>query len=100
MKKQSTSGSRVAKKRRANRSRSAAREPSAARIESDALAENRRLGIRDNWYENAYLVTPPSKERISIRLDDDVLEFFRSQGRGYQSRINAVLRAFMEAQKR
>lgn len=72
----------------------------AARIESVALAENRRFGIPDDWYEKAYLVVPPSKERISIRLDEDVLEFFRSQGRGYQSRINAVLRAFVEAKKR
>lgn len=34
------------------------------------------------------------KERVNIRLDRDVLDFFRAQGRGYQTRINAVLRVF------
>ncbi|MFN4100775.1 MAG: BrnA antitoxin family protein, partial [Pararhodobacter sp.] len=35
-----------------------------------------------------------------LRLDPEVLSFFRAQGRGYQTRINAVLRAYMEAQRR
>jgi uncharacterized protein (DUF4415 family) len=38
-----------------------------------------------------------SKTRITIRLDQDVLKFFRSMGPGYQPRINQVLRAFMHA---
>jgi uncharacterized protein (DUF4415 family) len=38
-----------------------------------------------------------SKTRITIRLDKDVLKFFRSMGPGYQPRINQVLRAFMHA---
>mgnify|MGYP006278749729 CR=1 FL=1 len=36
-------------------------------------------------------------EAISIRLDQDVLEWFRGQGPGYQTRMNAVLRSYMEA---
>lgn len=40
------------------------------------------------------------KECISIRLDKDVLKFFRKQGKGYQSRINKALRAFVEAYQR
>jgi uncharacterized protein (DUF4415 family) len=43
---------------------------------------------------------PPRKEAISIKLDNDVLAFFRKQGRGYQTRINAVLRRFMQAQRK
>ena len=39
----------------------------------------------------------PPKASIALRIDADVLEWFRSQGRGYQTRINAVLRAFKEA---
>lgn len=39
----------------------------------------------------------PRKEAISIKLDADVLTFFRKQGRGYQTRINAVLRGYMQA---
>jgi uncharacterized protein (DUF4415 family) len=37
---------------------------------------------------------------VTLRLDRDVLDWFRRQGRGYQTRINAVLRAFVEAQDR
>ena len=38
-----------------------------------------------------------SKTSISLRVDADVLEWFRAQGPGYQTRINAVLRAFKDA---
>jgi uncharacterized protein (DUF4415 family) len=43
------------------------------------------------------LKPPPSKQQITIRLDDDVLKWFRAQGEGYQTRINSLLRAYMEA---
>ena len=39
----------------------------------------------------------PAKASIALRVDADVLEWFKSQGPGYQTRINAVLRAFKEA---
>ena len=39
----------------------------------------------------------PPKASISLRLDADVLEWLKSQGPGYQTRINAILRAFKEA---
>jgi uncharacterized protein (DUF4415 family) len=39
----------------------------------------------------------PSKESISLRVDQDVLEWFKAQGPGYQTRINTVLRAFRDA---
>jgi uncharacterized protein (DUF4415 family) len=39
----------------------------------------------------------PRKAAISLRLDADVLDWFKGQGAGYQTRINAVLRAYMEA---
>ncbi|WP_395685334.1 BrnA antitoxin family protein [Caenimonas koreensis] len=43
-------------------------------------------------------LTPlPSKASISLRVDQDVLEWFKSQGPGYQTRINTVLRAFRDA---
>lgn len=38
-----------------------------------------------------------SKTSISLRVDADVLDWFKAQGRGYQTRINAVLRAFKDA---
>jgi uncharacterized protein (DUF4415 family) len=39
----------------------------------------------------------PPKEQVTLRLDSDVLTWFRSQGRGYQTQINALLRAYMKA---
>lgn len=39
----------------------------------------------------------PPKASISLRVDQDVLEWFKAQGRGYQTRINTVLRAFRDA---
>ncbi len=43
------------------------------------------------------LAPVPAKTLLSLRVDADVLEWFRAQGRGYQSRMNALLRAYMEA---
>jgi uncharacterized protein (DUF4415 family) len=41
----------------------------------------------------------PKKSLLSLRIDSDVIAWFRSQGPGYQSRMNALLRAYMEAHK-
>lgn len=48
-------------------------------------------------WSKSRLVEPEPKEMISLRVDPDVLAFFRAQGKGYQTRINAVLRSYMEA---
>jgi uncharacterized protein (DUF4415 family) len=54
-----------------------------------------------DWIRKAAVPHPAeAKERITVRLDADVLDWFRQQGRGYQTRINAVLRAYFEAQRR
>lgn len=50
-------------------------------------------------WSRAEIVIPEPKQAISLRVDADVLDFFRAQGKGYQTRMNAVLRAYMEAQK-
>lgn len=52
----------------------------------------------DDWAE-AELVVPKRKIIISLRLDPDLLDYFKKDGRGYQTRINAVLRRFVEVQK-
>jgi uncharacterized protein (DUF4415 family) len=41
----------------------------------------------------------PKKALLSLRIDSDVIEWFKEQGAGYQSRMNALLRAYMEAHK-
>ena len=43
------------------------------------------------------LVPAPPKTSIALRVDSDVLEWFKSKGPGYQTRMNAVLRAFRDA---
>jgi len=64
----------------------------AARNDPDAVP----LDI--DWSE-AELVIPAKKQAISIRVDEDVLDFFKQEGAGYQRRMNAVLRSYMQ-QKR
>ena len=41
----------------------------------------------------------PAKKLLTLRVDDDVLAWFKSQGRGYQTRINTLLRAYMDANR-
>ncbi len=57
-------------------------------------------GFRDIDWSKATLVMPETKSAISIRLDPEVLAFFKAAGPGYQSRINAVLRSYMKAAKK
>lgn len=65
------------------------------------IAEDPDADILDPDWDNAVLVLPSAKIPISIRLDDDVLAFFKAGGAGYQKRINAVLRSYMtHTQKR
>ena len=45
------------------------------------------------------LDAPPTKTLLSLRVDSDVVGWFRAQGRGYQSRMNALLRAYMDAHR-
>lgn len=47
-------------------------------------------------WSDAVLVVPPKKKAISIRVDEDVLDYFKKDGDGYQRRINAVLRSYMQ----
>ena len=46
------------------------------------------------------MIWPGHKQQITLRLDPDVLGFFREQGKGYQTTINAVLRRYMQLHKR
>jgi uncharacterized protein (DUF4415 family) len=47
------------------------------------------------FFENAKLRMPKPKKAVSLRLDDDILHWFQQNGKGYQTRINAVLRLYM-----
>jgi uncharacterized protein (DUF4415 family) len=52
--------------------------------------------FKDIDWSDAVLVMPARKKAISIRVDEDVLDFFKKEGAGYQQRINAVLRSYMQ----
>ena len=55
--------------------------------------------LDEAFFRDARVVVPPGKKQLTIRLDDDVLSWLKSQGKGYQSRINAILRAYYEAHR-
>lgn len=57
-------------------------------------------GLPSDFWDEAEIAVPPPKQAISIRLDEDVLKWFKSDGPGYQSRINAVLRSYMLRRQR
>lgn len=50
-----------------------------------------------SFFSTARVVVPPGKKQVTIRLDSDILAWLKEQGRGYQTRINAILRAYYEA---
>ena len=70
-----------------------------AELEASIAADPDDVHEAPDWSQ-AMLSLPPRKEHINIRLDADVLAWFRETGRGYQTRINNVLRAFVESRKR
>ena len=69
-----------------------ASEPTIERTAPPELAD-----LPADFWADATLVHPVPKKPISLRVDADVLEWFKAQGAGYQTRMNAVLRAFKEA---
>jgi uncharacterized protein (DUF4415 family) len=61
-----------------------------------AVANDPDAAPIDIDWSDAVLVMPTRKKAISIRVDEDVLDFFKKEGDGYQRRINAVLRSYMQ----
>jgi uncharacterized protein (DUF4415 family) len=61
-----------------------------------AVANDPDAAPLDIDWSDAVLVIPARKKAISIRVDEDVLDFFKKEGEGYQRRINAVLRSYMQ----
>ena len=59
------------------------------------------IELDDDFWKNARVVMPDErgKSLVSLRIDKDVLQWFKTQGKGHLSRMNAVLRAYMEAHR-
>jgi len=68
-----------------------------AQIRRGILSDPDAHPTDDSFWKDAKVVMPVPKEIVTIRLDADLLRWFR-QHPGYQTRINAILRAYMQAQ--
>jgi uncharacterized protein (DUF4415 family) len=65
-------------------------------LERDIASDPDFADVPETWYENAQAVMPVPKKLMSLRLDSDIVDWFKSQGPGYQTRINAALRAYVQ----
>lgn len=54
---------------------------------------------KDFWKDAKVVYPENPKEQVTVRLDAEILEWFKAHGRGYQTRMNAVLRSYYEAHK-
>ena len=52
--------------------------------------------LEEGFFSKAQVRMPKPKATVTIRLDQDILSWFKAQGKGYQTRINAILRTYME----
>ena len=64
-----------------------------------AIAADPDADLPVDWTKGR-LVLPQRKQSVHLRVDPDVLQWFRRQGRGYLTRMNAVLRAYYEARRK
>ena len=55
--------------------------------------------LKSSFWKKAKLVMPEHKQAVSLRIDAEVLQWFKSKGKGYQSLMNAVLKTYVEAKK-
>jgi uncharacterized protein (DUF4415 family) len=54
--------------------------------------------LSDDWFMKAKRATHvPGKKQVSLRIDEDILEFFKQQGSRYQTKMHAVLRAYVDS---
>lgn len=71
---------------------------SAADIRAGIASDPDARATDENFWRDAQVVFPKPKRLVTLRLDADLLEWFRRES-GYQTRINAILRAYMDAKK-
>jgi len=64
--------------------------------EVERLANEEDGPLLPGWDNDIIIGLPPRKREVHIRLDADIIDWFKESGRGYQTRINKVLRAFVD----
>ena len=57
------------------------------------------VSVAEEFFAKATQPWPPAKQQLTIRLDTDIVRWLKAHGRGYQTRINRILRAAMESTK-
>jgi len=67
--------------------------------EVDTRADKEDGVLLDGWEKSVMIGLPKGKEAVKLRVDRDVLHWFRGTGRGYQTRMNNVLRAFVQSRQ-
>jgi len=55
--------------------------------------------LDESFWQDARLTMPEPKDRLTIRVDHDIVQWLKKHGRGYQTRINAILRSYMNAHR-
>ncbi len=55
--------------------------------------------LDESFFSKATVQWPPAKKQLTLRLDEDVLDWLKKQGKGYQTKINTILRSYYEAHK-
>ncbi len=71
-----------------------------SQAEVERLADEDDGPLPEGWESTVEIGVPEPRQSIHIRVDASVLRWFRSHGPGYQTRMNAVLRAFVQARQR
>jgi len=81
----------------------AAKAKTELELAADMASDAAWKGVPQGWVKQAHVATglmcrpKENKRQVTIRFDADILDYFRRQGRGWQGRMNAVLRSFMES---
>lgn len=70
-----------------------------SQAEVERLADEEDGPLPEGWENSVVIGLPPAKKDIHIRLDSDIVDWFKARGKGYQTRINAVLRAFVQTRR-
>ena len=68
------------------------------RIKEAAIDESDTPRLDKTFFKKATMARPPAKKQLTIRLDEDVLHWLKRHGKGYQTRINRILRVVMQSQ--
>jgi uncharacterized protein (DUF4415 family) len=68
----------------------------ASRTRSDATEA---APLSDDFWKRARIVMPPGKTSVHLRVDSDVFDWFKKKGEGHLTRMNAVLRSYVDANK-